>query len=327
MLAVTVNVRNLLLTIALSLTVVVTGLTGGATSLADVPTCFGAPAMDATLPCVDRLLTVTPGVETVDAEPVSPCKKLPSPQAVPVCAFGASSSKARLRIALIGDSHTFAWRAVLHRLGQVQGWRGYSLAAPGCTFSDAARLLPSGPREPCLRTYRATRRWLLRHPVIDVVLTTHEMDTVLRVPAAKLRNVKIAAYRRTWRALPRNIKRVIVLRDTPNASERELACVKRAEQNPETQTARACAVPRSWTLERDAAVAAARGLHSPRYGVVDLTDLICSPAVCHPSVGGVLVNRDTTGHITQTFALTTAPYLLRRLAPLLPPANDVPGSP
>lgn len=283
--------------------------------------------MDPAGGCVDRLRTVTPLVEAVDDEPKSPCKKLPSPQAVPVCAFGASTSKARLRIALIGDSHTFAWRAVLHRLGQQQGWRGYSLAAPGCTFSDAADLLLVGPREGCVRTYAATLHWLARHPDIDVVITTHEMDTALSVPAHKLRDTKIAAYRRTWKALPRNIKRVIVLRDTPNASKQELACVARAQFGAGTHSARACAVPRSWTLNRDAAVAAARGLHSPRYGVVDLTDLICSPAYCHPEVGGVLVNRDTTGHITQTFALTTAPYLLRRLAPLLPPMNVSPGSP
>ena len=130
--------------------------------------------------------------------------------------------------------------------------------------------------------------------------------------------MKVAGYQRTWRALPRNIRRVIVLRDTPNASQDELSCVRRAEAGSATGSARACAVPRAWTLTRDAAVAAARGLHSARYRVLDLSDLICSPALCHPAVGGVLVNRDTTGHITQTFARTTEPYLLQRLEALLP---------
>jgi hypothetical protein len=305
----------------LAIVVVLTaGLAPGAMSQAQtpVPTCFGAPAMDPTMPCVDRLSTVTPTVAGVDDEPMVPCRPLKAPAAVHVCAFGASKSRARLRLALIGDSHTFAWRAALDQLGQSQGWRGYSLAEAACMFSEATKSLPAGPREHCLAAYRATLGWLRSHPEIDVVITTHEADTALDVPEGRTNDAKIAGFRRTWKALPRSIKRVIVLRDTPNASRDELQCVERASASGVTAAARACAEPRSWELTKDVAVAAARGLHSARYRVVDLSDLICSPVVCHPEVGGVLINRDTTGHVTQTFARTTAPYLLRRLAPLLP---------
>lgn len=284
---------------------------------AQQPTCFGAPAMDPLLPCVDRLVTVTPRVEAVDDEAQTPCRRMRSPAALSVCAFGASESRAGLHLALIGDSHTFAWRAALQRIGRSEGWRGYSLATPACLFSAAARRLPAGSRERCAAVYRATLRWLRQHREIDVVITTHEADGVLDVAADTTRAVKIAGFRRTWRALPRTIKRVIVLRDTPNASREELDCVQRAEFALALGAARACAVPRSWTLTNDAAVQAARGLHAARHRVVDLTDLICSPDMCHPAVGGVLVNRDTTGHITQTFAQTTSPYLLARLRPLL----------
>jgi hypothetical protein len=275
--------------------------------------------MDPAFPCVSRLVTITPHVSATDDEPASPCDAVKSTPALNVCAFGVSKSKARLRIALIGDSHTVAWRAVLNQLGTTQDWRGYSLAAPGCMFSQAARYLPVGPRAPCLRTYHATLSWLHQHPEINAVITTHEADTELTVAKNETRNVKIAGFRRTWKALPHNIKRIIVIRDTPNASRKELACVQHAAAT--STTAGVCAVPRSWTLTRDAAVAAARGLHSPRYRVLDLTDLICSSTVCHPAVGGVLINRDTTGHITETFAETTAPYLLHRLTPLLPTTN------
>lgn len=274
--------------------------------------------MDPALRCDDRLATVVPRLEAVDDEPVSPCRRLHEPRSLGVCVFGASQSRARLHIALIGDSHTFAWRAALHELGQSQGWRGYSLSALGCTFSQTARSLLAGPRKPCLLAYRAARRWLRRHPEIDVVVVTQDADTVLDVPRSRAFAVKVAGYRRTWTALPRNIRRVIVLRDTPNASQDELSCVQRWEAGSAEGSARTCSAPRAWTLTRDAAVAAARSLHSERYRVLDLSDLICSPAVCHPAVGGVLVNRDTTGHITQTFARTTEPYLLQRLQPLLP---------
>jgi hypothetical protein len=274
--------------------------------------------MDPAALCVDRLVTVTPPVEAFRAALVTPCRRVRSTPAVEVCAFGASKSRAHLQLALIGDSHTFAWRAVLSQLGRSEGWRGYSLSTPGCMFSDAVRSLLDGPRAPCLESYRSTLRWLGRHHEIDAVITTNEADTVLRVSSDRTRAVKIAGFRRTWRSLPQNVKRLIALRDTPNASTGELACVERAAASRTEGSVQACAEPRSSTLPRDDAVEAALGLGSDRYRVVDLTDLMCSDVVCHPAVGGVLVNRDTTGHISQAFALTTAPYLLQRLEPLLP---------
>ena len=49
-----------------------------------------------------------------------------------------------------------------------------------------------------------------------------------------------------------------------------------------------------------------------------MTDLMCSPKVCYPALGGVLLNFDVGGHMTLAFARTLKPQLWRRLAPLLP---------
>ncbi|MBK0296601.1 polyprenyl synthetase family protein, partial [Bacillus sp. S34] len=42
--------------------------------------------------------------------------------------------------------------------------------------------------------------------------------------------------------------------------------------------------------------------------LVDLTEYYCTDTVCPAVIGGVLVHRDAT-HLTNTFAVTLAPYL------------------
>jgi hypothetical protein len=47
--------------------------------------------------------------------------------------------------------------------------------------------------------------------------------------------------------------------------------------------------------------------------VVDLTPLMCSRRRCFPVVGGALVHKDTT-HLTEVFAATLGPFLLRAVS-------------
>lgn len=57
---------------------------------------------------------------------------------------------------------------------------------------------------------------------------------------------------------------------------------------------------------------------SSRHRVVNMNGLICTATLCYPALGGILVNKDEAGHMTQAFAQTMEPQLLRALAPLLP---------
>ena len=62
----------------------------------------------------------------------------------------------------------------------------------------------------------------------------------------------------------------------------------------------------------DAGIAAARRLESRGARAVDLTDHFCDRRDCFPVVGGVLVHKDVD-HLTQQFAATLGPYLLRAI--------------
>jgi hypothetical protein len=122
-------------------------------------------------------------------------------------------------------------------------------------------------------------------------------------------------YARAWRALPRTVTHIVVIRDNPWSTFGTPDCLRRAKAR-RLQPGPACAVARSRVLLPDPAATAATGLHSPRVEVADLTRFMCEPLVCLPVVGGALVNKDAT-HLTTEFATTLGPYLLRRVDHLM----------
>jgi hypothetical protein len=309
------------LALALTACLAVSALVSGSTA-ADVqegPTCIGAATLDRATGCVDRLTTVYPSVTGERYEAPAPCRPIREARAASACVLGASTSKARMQFALIGDSHTFAWAAALGELGREHGWRGTVFTGPGCVMSEAVVEMGSIVRAPCLAAYRETMRWLRRHPEIDVVITTAEVDKGLPGPAATIESRKLRGFRQTFKHMPRNVQRVIVLRDTPNATPAQFTCLDRVVRAALAPAGPQCALPRRQALAvPDAAVNAAASLHSARYQAIDLTDLMCSPGACYPALGGVLLNFDVGGHMSLAFARTLKPQLLRRLAPLLP---------
>jgi hypothetical protein len=111
-----------------------------------------------------------------------------------------------------------------------------------------------------------------------------------------------------WRAFPASVKRLVVLRDTPELREDTLACVRDATSAPGSS----CAVPRDVALAPDPAVAAA-GQVGAR--TVDLSRFFCDETRCFPVIGGILAYSDIT-HLTPAFATSLGPFLaeeLRRL--------------
>jgi len=104
---------------------------------------------------------------------------------------------------------------------------------------------------------------------------------------------------------------VIVIRDTPPAAKSALRCVSRALAAGRSAH-NTCTRSRSTSVKTDPQVQAARALRSPKVKVIDLTRQFCDAKRCFTVVGGALVRHDTS-HLTQTFAATLGPFILRAL--------------
>ena len=272
------------------------------------PRCYGAAARDALRPCrnpaLDHKVIPTPHQALFLRN--APCEFVRVE--VPfVCAFGAPLG-AKRTVVLLGDSHATHWRPALAPVAAERGWHGLSMTRAGCPFATGTPILPARLFGRCLDWRSRVPDWFRDHPEVDTVFVSqHHGRVVGGLPAA------INGYLRAWRLLPKSVKRIVVIRDTPARRMIYRGCVVRAIADGRERVGKVCAMPRSVSLGTDPAAIAARRTSQKRVRLLDLTRYFCSPAHCFPVIGGVLVQKDIS-HITRTYMTTMAPYLGRALS-------------
>lgn len=273
----------------------------------DTPRCFGAPARDPLRPCFNPTTSMFPAPSTPDPDETWKCDASIAPGA---CVFGTDADDIKGHFALVGDSHALHWRPALNVVARVKRWRGYSLDTGGCFFSAAVGAFSTG----CISFYEHVLSWISRHPEIDTVFVTQNADTPVAVPPGTTSlEVKVDGFRRAWAALPKTVKRVIVLHDTTITTDATFTCVVRVVTEGRQRPGTTCPLERSFALRQDTAVETVRRLRSKRYASIDLSRYLCGPRHCYPVIGGVLVNGDVWGHLNSTFMRTLGPYLLREI--------------
>jgi SGNH domain (fused to AT3 domains) len=280
--------------------------------------CFGAASRDRNKPCRNPRLAraVVPTPDNAVLTPNIPCTPLKQIGLVIPCEFGVPAPNALNTVALIGDSHAAHWRAALEIVAQTAKWRGISVTRSGCPYTRAvARLDPASRRRSCVRWNQEVPRWLAANPKISTVFVVAHFDSgiVVKNPANEFK-AKMTGYARAWRALPKSVKRVVVIRDTPKSTPDTLNCV-RAAMAKRKNAGQTCALGRSQALDRDAAASAAVRHPTRRVKLIDMTSFFCSSKNCFPVVGGALVYKDIS-HITDVFASSLGPYLLRKVRAL-----------
>ncbi len=286
------------------------------------PRCYGAASHDPAHPCDNPKLKyqVVPPPIVAASLGNFPCHDLPSLSTgeVDVCEFGESKAKAKRTFALIGDSHAKMWRAGLNETATTEHWRGLNIARTSCPFSLATKNIPQPLRSQCVKWNNQVIDWFKHHPEVDIVFVSeHNGGTVVAPPGVKQYQAQINGYLKAWKALPKTVKHIIVIRDTPGMRLRGAteACVQQAIAD-HRDAGLVCAVPRGSALRPDAANSAAHQLHSKRVQVVNLTRYVCDRHKCPPVIGGVYVYKDSH-HVTQEFGKTLGPYILKRVEKLV----------
>jgi hypothetical protein len=293
-------------------------LFAGASPSSSAAACFGAAARDLSHPCVNTTRSIRPTLANINKVTESPCSYRIE-RGLALCLFGTPPARAKGQVALLGDSHSWHWRAAVDYVARQKRWLGYSVTGPGCSFSDAVNYLPEGLRAPCVKFFAQAKDWLRRHPAVSTVFVSQLNSTPEEAPAGQTTfGLRVAAFQRAWTtALPKTVKHVVVIRDVPAPTEDTLACVGRALASGAQAPGPACALPRAEALTPDVGGAAVAALHSKRYAFVDLSQYFCDAQSCYPVVGGALVYRDTDGHITPAFSATLGPYLFRKVQILM----------
>jgi hypothetical protein len=304
--------------------------TGIGAPIGKAPTsaCFGAAARDTQHPCRDPKLrlSVVPSPDDALLEPNSNCTPVGQTKVLLPCAFGALPDDADDTVALVGDSHAAHWRAALTVAADGRNWRGVSLTHSGCPFSKAiARLDDPAELKECKAWNAAALKWLDQHDEVHTVFVSeHSGGKVVVAPGSTTLATQIAGYVAVWKALPKNITRIFVIRDVPRNTSNTSDCIQRAIA-AKKPAGPACAVPVSTAVRPDPAIAAAKQAGG-RVKVIDLTSFMCSQRLCLPVIGGALVHKDID-HLTQTFSASLGPYLLRKVEALGVPGPPPPPAP
>jgi hypothetical protein len=280
-------------------------LSAGAVRDDATPPCFGAAARDPAVPCVNRALNriAIPSPYDAPLEPSEPCTRIER-TSPPACAFGAPASMSARSVALMGDSHSTHWRAAIAYLARERRWHGVSLNRSLCPFT----LAMTTHRARCRGWTRGALRWLRNHPEVrSLFVSANAGSGTVAARGQSRADAKIDGYLRAWKAIPRSVREVFVLRDVPHSGAGTAACVTRAVARHRNPAVR-CQLPRRHALLRDLEAVAADENQTDRIKVVDLSSLMCDEQSCLPVVGGALVIKDL-GHMTRTFSRTLGPYL------------------
>jgi hypothetical protein len=299
---------------ALILAALVLALTAARSAPASAaPSCFGAAARDALVPCVNGglRLKVTPQPRNAPLVKGTPCTKLAPEGLVVPCEFGVLAPEARTHFALIGDSHAAHWRPALAETARGLQWHGYQLSRNSCSLTTTQLALPEPYGSECAAWKAQVVEWLGRHPEVSTVfLATKTPGPRDFAPAPQPAFAQqVAAHLTGWSWLPASVRRVFVIRDNPSARVSTMDCVRRALKRRRSPGP-ACAVPRAAALPPDPLEAAVAQADPARFRLVDLTPFFCDAVKCYPVVGGVLVHKDVN-HLTRHFAETLGPFLLR----------------
>ncbi|HTR94610.1 MAG TPA: acyltransferase family protein [Trebonia sp.] len=227
------------------------------------------------------------------------------------CDYG-DVSHPRLTVALVGDSMAGDWFTPLQAIAAKRHWLLVTDLHAVCPLSSAMLITPDvgGPYTPCHAWGKAVVHDLVTRIRPDVVITSDYpgLATVRHPEGGRPSAVEIGkGMAKYWRQLEHHGISVVAIKESPIVGRNIPECVS---QNPADPSV--CDVPTAKAIRRNLPTVFAARASRGKVPLIDMNPLICGPVDCPPVVGNVLVYQDSH-HLTSTYALTTAPYLERRL--------------
>jgi peptidoglycan/LPS O-acetylase OafA/YrhL len=225
------------------------------------------------------------------------------------CVYGDTSDPV-LTVALAGDSMAGDWFTPLEKIAVDRHWKLVIELHAVCPLSSTMMVQPEtgGPYTACHTWGAAVVHDLVTSIKPDVVITSDYPGlATMRHPAGGAAaqadiGSGMASY---WNRLENGGISVIAIKESPDVGLNVPACLSQ-------HSAAKCTVPRAQAVTPDLPTVYATRATAGKVPLIDMDSLICGPVNCSPVVGNVLVYQDNH-HLTSTYALTTAPYLEKRL--------------
>lgn len=208
-----------------------------------------------------------------------------------------------IKIALIGDSHSAQFIAPMQNLATKNDWQVVSYSKGGCPLSYAERNHDPILKAACKKWVKAAVKQLTTQG-FSLVVTSQASGTDWSSGKLRPDTYSQDGLVKIWKELNSAKVPVLVIKDNPRTVKASILCIKKNKY----KNFAACQNPKKIAMLVDPQPAAVAKLSSPMTRLVDFTNVYCGPSKCDAVIGGVIVNRDGN-HLTNTFALTLAPYI------------------
>jgi peptidoglycan/LPS O-acetylase OafA/YrhL len=265
---------------------------------------------DSTLLRVDNDTTATPAWGSV-------CIQTSMGAEVETCQFGVPRDRARLDVALVGDSHARQWSPALDEIARAHDWNVTTYLKASCPANAAPLRTRNYPQYvPSCRAWNAdVARQIAADDDIDLVVTSgfSRNYVIDGLGPGQTPRAIAQGYDDLWSRWTATGKEIVAIGDVPRMQRGDIpTCVAESTtlEDPCTQSA-------STALTPDPMLTAVADADDRRVSGVDLHRFFCSAGLCHAVIGGLVAYGDEN-HILGFFAKSLAPYLLEQMGPAIP---------
>lgn len=286
------------------------------------PSCVGAaalaaPAGSCTVATRTGRLTPSPARAATDVSDAysaasgrPPCFAYPPTFVMRTCTFGRRD--APLQVALIGNSHAGQWLPAIQAIAAREGWHVTTYLASQCALADVEQSFETPASRQACRDWGRAVVPRVTGGQFDFVIMANKISRGM--PGRSIAGSQTGfrqGYARVLRPLHDAGLPVIGIRDTPSPGFDVPGCLAaHADDYLKCE-----GHPAAW-LPAEPLGAAMADVGDPHQVLIDMTDSLCTPAVCPAAVGGVPVYFDVS-HLTATYSRTVAPYLDRKISDAL----------
>jgi len=285
--------------------------------LAEAPECVGLSISDGTkdakcsawdlgdavIPAQEDFSTQRPEIYSDE------CRSNDGEAAVKDCVFGDKSSDTV--VALVGDSHSAQWFPLYKALAEKEGFALHVLFKSGCPITTVVPGVSIGFSGDCREWSDNAMEAVLDMPGLDLFITAATRGYppfTDRVDDQRVLQYETMLTKITDAGIP-----ALVMRDTPKLSDNAIECLRSSSN----EKIRDCGSPKSSALGQrpDLLVKAAEKVDG--VSVISINDLLCKKDFCPGVNGDVITYRDSSSHMTTTFAESLAPVLEKQFSGIL----------
>jgi peptidoglycan/LPS O-acetylase OafA/YrhL len=223
-----------------------------------------------------------------------------------VCHFGDPNAK--VKVALVGNSHAGEWLPALQQIIKDQGWSLTTYLASRCANADILQKFDtSAHSQACLNWTRQSTDAIASGGYNLVVMTNRISVTASGTTTIAASQQPYAqGYASVLRKFTASGAKVVGIRDTPAPGNPPIPDCLGVHSSDYS----ACDFSRAAHLPAEPLTTAIAGLNDPNITEADLTEYVCPKADANcPAVVGRLPVYFDNSHLSGAFSATLAPYL------------------